>query len=92
MDIDITMKTISSLHKAVSGKTDGEVSLIFKQAEYGQVEQWIARIDGREKKANQHEIVLQLLLDEFKKELSSKIKHAETETNRLKEVYSQLGN
>ncbi len=92
MDVDATIKTIQSLHKTLSGKADGDVSLTYKGTAYGVTKPWVARVDAREFVHESYDGALGGLLTLLKKELADKIKSAESEVNRLRQVHNQLGN
>lgn len=92
MDVDSTVKTIQSLYKTISGKADGDVTLTYKGKSYGVTKPWVARVDVRESVHEDYDGALNGLLALLKEELNDKIKTAEAEATRLRQVYKQLGN
>jgi hypothetical protein len=91
MDVDATFKSIQTLHRVISGKTECVVSLTYKGTGYGVTKPWVAYIDARETQAEEYDVALTQLMEMLRKELSDKIKAADIEANRLKQAYKQLG-
>ena len=92
MDVDATFKAIQTIFRAVTGKTEGDVFLIYKGTGYGVTKPWVARVEARECNHEEHDGALLGLLDSLKKELAEKVKSAESEANRLRKAYDQLRN
>lgn len=92
MDVDATFKAIQSIYKAVSGKSEGDVSLTYKGTGYGQTKPWHARIEACEANHEEYDGALTELLTKLKQELADKVRSAESEATRLRQAYNQLGN
>ena len=92
MNVDGTFKAIQTIFRAVTGKNEGDVFLIYKGTGYGVTKPWIARIEARECNHEDYDGALLGLLDSLKKELADKVKSAESEANRLRQAYDQLRN
>jgi hypothetical protein len=91
IDVDATFKTITSIYKTLTGKSDNDVTLSFETS-LGVSKPWKARIDAREIKHEQYDGALTGLLVMLKKELADKLKSAEYEAKRLQQALNQLGN
>jgi hypothetical protein len=92
MDISSTVKTIHSLHKTISGKSDIDLIMVFKGYDAGISKPFIARIEAKECLHATFEGALKGLLTLLKGELATKVKFAEEEAIRLKSVLVQLEN
>jgi hypothetical protein len=91
IDVDATFKTITSIYKTLTGKSDNDVTLSFESS-LGVSKPWKARIDAREIKHEQYDGALTGLLVMLKKELADKLKSAEYEAKRLQQALNQLDN
>jgi hypothetical protein len=91
IDVDATFKTITSIYKTLTGKSDNDVTLSFETS-LGVSKPWKARIDAREIKHEQYDGALTGLLVMLKKELADKLKSAEYEAKRLQQALNQLDN
>jgi hypothetical protein len=91
IDVDATFKTITSIYKTLTGKSDNDVTLSFETS-LGVSKPWKAKIDARELKHEQYDGALTGLLIMLKKELADKVKSAEYEAKRLQQALNQLDN
>jgi hypothetical protein len=91
IDVDATFKTITSIYKTLTGKSDNDVTLSFETS-LGVSKPWKAKIDARELKHEQYDGALTGLLTMLKKELADKVKSAEYEAKRLQQALNQLDN
>lgn len=92
IDVEATYKSIRTIYRTVSGKSDADVSMTYKGTDYGVTKSWQAKIDAREVNHENHDGALTALLAMLKKELADKTKSAESEAQRLRQALNQLGN
>jgi len=92
MDIDLVSRNIREIYQTISGRSDSDVYIIYSGKDYGIVKPWKARIDAREANEETYDKALNVLLSMLKKELADKIKLAESEITKLKQVFNQTIN
>lgn len=92
MNVDQVVKSISTLHKAITGTTTDDISLTYKGNGFGVSKPWITRVGPRECAHETYDGSLNGLLAILKKELSDKVKATQQEAIRLQTTLSQMEN